>query len=188
MDCYFQTTSTLLIAIPISQPYNSIMMLWNIDTIKQCKPEVTDSAHWYWQINADFLMHCFCRLSTWLTVYKNIFQILHSLWLMSVDGRGPPKLIGLFPLMISSVEKKFGNLAKMGPALKIVYLSQWSVRESDGGGGARNQSRRCKLAGQCPAFWKCEHTEIIRGGQSDRPGCFNIFLPPTHFLWKGAAP
>lgn len=45
MDCYFQTTSTLLIAIPISQPYNSIMMLWNIDMIKQRKPEVTDSAH-----------------------------------------------------------------------------------------------------------------------------------------------
>lgn len=188
MDCYFQTTSTLLIAIPISQPYNSIMMLWNIDTIKQCKPEVTDSAHWYWQINADFLMHCFCHLSTWLTVYKKHFSD-PSLTIANVSWQQrTTEANRIIPADDFQCGKKFGNLAKMGPALKTVYLSQWSVRESDGGGGARNQPRRCKLAGRCPAFWKCEHTEIIRGGQSDWPGCFSIFLPPTHLLWKGAAP
>lgn len=49
---------------------------------------------------------------------------------MPVDGRGPVKLMGLFPLMLSSVEKEYRNLAKMGPALKILYLSQFRVREA----------------------------------------------------------
>lgn len=100
---------------------------------------------------------------------------------MPVDGRGPLKLMGLFPLMFSSVEKEFRNLSK---TLRWrFYISAdmlWGRRV--GGGGTRNQPRRCQLAGQCPDFWKCEHTETIRRGQSDRPGCSSTsFLHPRTF-------
>lgn len=60
---------------------------------------------------------------------------------MPVEGRGL-KLMLLFLLMFPSMEKEFRNLAKMGPVLKIFYLSisagvLWGRK--DRGRSARNQ-------------------------------------------------
>lgn len=48
---------------------------------------------------------------------------------MPADGRGPLKLMGLFPLMIFRVGKGFRALVKMGPELQTLYPSQCSEKK-----------------------------------------------------------
>lgn len=80
--------------------------------------------------------------------------MLYSVLLMPVDGRGTLKLMGPFSLMFSSVEKEFRNLAKMGPALKILYLSQCGVREARQAWRCKKPTKEMKTCWITPSFWE----------------------------------
>lgn len=98
--------------------------------------------------------------------------------------------MGLFQLMFFRVGKEFRSLVKMVPALQILYPRQCSEKtipfvEAKWGWRFRESTKELQVWWTTFRFWECKHTETMKGGQSDRPGCSSTsFFHPHVFSGK----